>query len=207
MPRRICRRTAVAVATASPSIAPPRGQRRRIPIRPPRFAALALLVVLLGCAPLDRLREGDQMPSNQPRPSAPALAPAAPSLTPAPTPLGADAPPVPAPPTEAVAPIPPPAGVGLAPVAGVEVLLLESFPVQVQVVVTGDLPDPCTTIGPIAQARNGNAVTVTLPTVRDPDAFCAQVLVPFTETVPLAGEFPAGDYTVSVNGVERAFRV
>ncbi len=89
----------------------------------------------------------------------------------------------------------------------VDVQVLESFPVQVQVVVKGSLPDACTEIGEIGQTRDGNAVTVTIGAVRPADALCAQVLEPFEQVVPLDGPFPPGTYVVRVNGVETSFTV
>lgn len=96
---------------------------------------------------------------------------------------------------------------GLLQVGSIEVLILESFPVQVNVVVRGALPDGCTSIGEIVQARDGNAVTVTIATNRDPLALCTQAIVPVEETVSLEGDFPTGEYTVTVNGVTETFRV
>ena len=96
---------------------------------------------------------------------------------------------------------------GLLPVESIEVLILESFPPQIHVVVRGSLPDGCTELGEIVQERSGNAITVTVQTTRDPQALCTQALVPVEETVVLAGDFPPGEYTVSVNGVTESFRV
>jgi hypothetical protein len=87
------------------------------------------------------------------------------------------------------------------------VQVLESFPVQVNAVVRGTLPDSCTEVGQISQERSGNAITVTIPTTRDPLALCAQALVPVEVTVALDGDFPSGEYTVTVNGVTVSFRV
>ena len=92
-------------------------------------------------------------------------------------------------------------------VDSVEVLILESFPVQVNLLARGTVPDACTEIGEVRQERAGNAVTVTIATTRDPAALCAQVLTAVEETIPLEGDFPPGEYTVPVNGVTQAFRV
>ena len=96
---------------------------------------------------------------------------------------------------------------GLLQVGSLSVQVLESFPVQVHAVVRGTLPDSCTEIGQISQERSGNAITVTIPTTRDPLALCAQALVPVEVTVSLDGDFPSGEYTVTVNGVTETFRV
>ncbi|MCE7984968.1 MAG: alpha/beta fold hydrolase [Caldilinea sp. CFX5] len=77
---------------------------------------------------------------------------------------------------------------------------------SVQVVVQGNLPDGCTTLGEADVARTGEQFAVTLPTSRPADAFCTQALVPFAETIPLdVTGLPAGDYVVNVNGVSESF--
>ncbi len=95
----------------------------------------------------------------------------------------------------------------LLPVERVDVQVLESFPVQVQVVVQGSLPDACTEVGEVRQTRDGNTLTMTIGTSRPVDAMCAQVLMPVEQTVPLDGPFPPGTYVVNVNGVETSFTV
>ena len=89
----------------------------------------------------------------------------------------------------------------------VDVRVMESFPVQVQADVTGSLPDPCTIIAGVSQTRSGNAIVVTITIAPEPDKLCAQVITPIDLSMPLKGEFPAGDYTVTVNGVVATFRV
>ncbi|RIK42555.1 MAG: hypothetical protein DCC55_08600 [Chloroflexi bacterium] len=98
--------------------------------------------------------------------------------------------------------------VGQALVDGVEVQLLESFPVQANAVVRGFLRDACTEIGEIRQRFTGDTFYIEIITVRDASAMCAQVLVPFEESIPLdmAG-LPAGDYTVEVDGVQASFEL
>ena len=90
---------------------------------------------------------------------------------------------------------------GLAVVERVEALLLESFPVQVHLLVQGDLPDGCTTLANWSVSREGNAFSVTLPTTRPKDAMCTQALVPYEVTIPLdVAGLAAGTYAVTVNG-------
>src|SRR5574341_967370 len=84
-------------------------------------------------------------------------------------------------------------------IRSIDVLILESFPVQVQVNIQGDLPDACTTIAEITSSRAGNTFTVKVITQRPTDAMCAQVLVPFQQNVALdVYGLPAGEYTVVV---------
>lgn len=95
---------------------------------------------------------------------------------------------------------------GLAPVQTVELRILESFPVQVHAVARGELPDPCTSIASVSQARRGFDIEVRLTTTRPRDLACIQVLAPFEEIVALdVLGLPAGRYRVEVNGVEASF--
>jgi hypothetical protein len=92
-------------------------------------------------------------------------------------------------------------------VKSIEILLLESFPLQVHAVLRGDLPDAgCTTIASVEQARDGNTFKLTLVTTTDPLALCAPALTPFEEVVPLdVHGLPAGTYTVDAGGVRQTF--
>ena len=92
----------------------------------------------------------------------------------------------------------------------VELLILESFPVQVHALVQGNLADGCTEIDQIERHRDleNKAFEVTITTSRDPDKMCTQALVPFEETVPLdVRDLPAGTYSVDVNGVQGSFEL
>lgn len=91
------------------------------------------------------------------------------------------------------------------PVESVSLQIMESFPVQVALEVEGILRDSCTELHEMAQAREGNAVTVSITTIRPKEALCAEVVTMITHRVKLDGTFPPGRYTVTVNGVERAF--
>ena len=94
---------------------------------------------------------------------------------------------------------------GLAPVEEIEIVILESFPVQINVIARGNLPDPRTEISEVLQEREGNTFFVTIKTYRYP-GFCIQVLAPFEEIIPLdVYGLPAGIYNVDVNGVQGTF--
>ncbi|HKK83358.1 MAG TPA: hypothetical protein VJ958_03930 [Atribacterota bacterium] len=96
-------------------------------------------------------------------------------------------------------------GVNLATVTEIDILILESFPVQVHVVAKGYLPNPCTQIDEIIKSREGNDFTVTIKTKTSPGP-CIQVIQPFEETIPLdVYGLPAGTYNVNVNGIEDSF--
>jgi hypothetical protein len=93
------------------------------------------------------------------------------------------------------------------PIDSVEVQIRESQPVQVAVLVTGSLSDKCTTFHEATQVRNGNTIELTITTMRPKDAMCAQMIVTYSNTFPLEGDFPPGDYIVRVNGVEKSFKI
>ena len=98
--------------------------------------------------------------------------------------------------------------VGLAVVDSIDILIMESMPVQVSVVVRGNLPDGCTSIGQATTERDDKTLVVTLTTQRPVDAMCTQALVPYEQTVPLdVAGLPAGVYTVTVNGVSDTFEL
>jgi len=95
--------------------------------------------------------------------------------------------------------------IGLASVDEIDILILESFPVQINVTARGNLPDPCTEISEVLQEREGDTFFITIKTHRSP-GFCIQVLAPFEEIIPLkVYSLPAGTYTVDLNGVQGTF--
>jgi inhibitor of cysteine peptidase len=105
--------------------------------------------------------------------------------------------------TGCCAPIMP--AIGLAPVEEIEMLTLETFPVQVQVIARGSLPDPCTEIYQITQKKEDNTFFITIKTSRPADP-CIQIIVPFEVKIPLnVYGLLAGTYTVKVNGVQGTF--
>lgn len=81
-----------------------------------------------------------------------------------------------------------------------EIFVLESFPVQVTLQLDGNLPTPCHKFRvSIAEPDPENRINVAVYSVVDPAAICTQVLKPVSASIPL-GSFPAGHYTVWVNG-------
>ena len=97
--------------------------------------------------------------------------------------------------------------IDFATVEEIDIMILESFPVQVHLIASGDLPDPCTKIYQITQEREDYHFSVTITTYRSPGA-CIQIIIPFEETIPLeVYGLPAGTYTVEVNGVQGTFNL
>jgi inhibitor of cysteine peptidase len=97
---------------------------------------------------------------------------------------------------------------GTATVETVQVMTLESFPVQIRVVAEGYLPDGCTEINEIKTERADNNFNINISTKRPKDAICTQAIVPFNETIPLDVQgLKAGNYTLNVNGVKGSFEL
>lgn len=104
----------------------------------------------------------------------------------------------------------PSAGGGAVFVEEVDVLILESFPVQARVLIQGNLSDGCTEIEEISAMREegANVFDVRIVTSRDPDLMCTQALVPFEETIDLeVYGLSAGVYTVIVHEVKTTFEL
>ena len=100
------------------------------------------------------------------------------------------------------------AAVSLANVNDIEILLLESFPVQIHAVARGEHPDSCTKVDKVVTRHEGDTFFVTITTSRPADAMCAQVMTPFEEVVALdVVGLKAGVYTVDVNGVRDTFEL
>lgn len=81
-----------------------------------------------------------------------------------------------------------------------ELLAAESFPVQYFLLLKGSLPTPCHELRVVVHEPDaGNKINVDVYSVTDPDKMCVEVIQPFERNIPL-GSFPAGHYTVRVNG-------
>lgn len=88
--------------------------------------------------------------------------------------------------------------------ATAEVLLLESFPVQVRLEITGELPNPCGRLGwAVAPGDDQGRIEVALYADEPTDMACIQVTAPYAESIPL-GAFERGSYAVFVNGEQVA---
>lgn len=96
----------------------------------------------------------------------------------------------------------------MANVESIDILILESFPVQINVIAEGYLPDGCTEIDEINTEKEGNNFNITITTKRPKDAICTQAIESFKETIPLEVHgLSAGNYTVNVNGVTGSFEL
>jgi hypothetical protein len=90
-------------------------------------------------------------------------------------------------------------------IGSVDLVLAESYPVQVSAVIEGYLPTPCHTLG-WALTESEDGLYLDLYSVADPTGACAQVLEPFSEVVDL-GSFKTGSYVLYVNGEPYPFTI
>lgn len=91
---------------------------------------------------------------------------------------------------------------GIAYIEDVEILLLESYPVQIRLLLTGNLPDPCHMLRAEAfPADDQNRIDVNVYSVFDSGEMCIQVIEPFEATIPI-GAYAEGTYSIWVNGEE-----
>lgn len=88
----------------------------------------------------------------------------------------------------------------------IEIVFLESFPLQVFAVLKGFLPDGCTVVEDTETEYEENNFRIRLNTQRPDDAVCTLALVPFEETVSLdVYGLPAGIYTVTADETNTEF--
>lgn len=79
-------------------------------------------------------------------------------------------------------------------------IIRESFPPQISLMLVGDLPTPCNQLrAEIGVPDPQDKISVEVYSVVDPGRVCVEVLQPFEESLDL-GTFPTGHYTVWVNG-------
>ncbi|MFW6096664.1 MAG: hypothetical protein ACOC9Z_01240 [Chloroflexota bacterium] len=91
-------------------------------------------------------------------------------------------------------------------ITGVDIAIMESFPLQASAQIDGELGDGCTELAPIETEREGDTFYITMQTMRPADAVCTMELRFFSESVRLDIEgLEAGTYTVDVNGVTETF--
>jgi hypothetical protein len=94
-----------------------------------------------------------------------------------------------------------PAGASLHLIETVDILVMESFPMQVALNVTGYIPDGCSAPTEILQSRDGNMVVIRVFRSLPPDAICTAMAAMYSETIHVEGGFTSGNYTFDVNGL------
>ena len=93
----------------------------------------------------------------------------------------------------------------LAPVESIDILVLESFPVQINVLINGYLPNPCYQITLIENNQDEDTFYVKV-FMKYNGLICIQTIKPYEETVALdVYGLVAGTYQVDVNGVIDSF--
>lgn len=98
--------------------------------------------------------------------------------------------------------------IGEAVVEEIDIMKLESFPIQVNILARGYTPDSCTALGDIKQSYANNKFTVKIESKKPLDAEnCTMTVMPFEKTINLLGVngLSKGSYTVDVNGVTGGF--
>ena len=93
-------------------------------------------------------------------------------------------------------------------VDNIDVQILESFPVQINVIARGQLTEACAQLGDVKQRYEPNEFQITIFTTSPTDRGCAQVTTLFEKVIPInAVGLPAGNYAVVVNGVRGSFKL
>ena len=79
--------------------------------------------------------------------------------------------------------------------------IMESYPIQISVDLTGSLPTPCHELRiEVSQPDQQYQIQIEAYSVLDPELMCAQVIKPIEINIPM-GSFPTGHYSVWVNGI------
>ncbi|KAA3648101.1 MAG: hypothetical protein DWQ07_03655 [Chloroflexi bacterium] len=84
-----------------------------------------------------------------------------------------------------------------------QLLIMESFPVQIAVEIKGDLPAPChQLVTVVAEPDDQNRIAIDVYSINELIGVdCIQVLEPFEESIPVPMEDqPDGIYTIWING-------
>ena len=89
----------------------------------------------------------------------------------------------------------------------VEVLVMEIHPVQVRLEVTGEHPDGCDLPVQVAQRRDGNSIEIEVYRELPTDMMCPMILLPYSDSIYLDGNFEGGSYTISVNSHSQSFDI
>ncbi len=82
----------------------------------------------------------------------------------------------------------------------VDLMAMESYPPQFSLLLKGNLPTPCHQLRVVYhEPDTQNRILLEVYSLADPQAVCVQMLQPFEQSIYL-GSFPAGHYTVWING-------
>ena len=96
--------------------------------------------------------------------------------------------------------------ISLAPIHEVEVLFMESYPVQVGVHIQGGFRDGCTTFHDAVVTREEDTINIEVTVQKPKDAVCPAVYTYFEENLNLGSNFASGTtYTLTVNDYASTF--
>ncbi len=84
-------------------------------------------------------------------------------------------------------------------IESVEVAVLESFPMQLELTISGHQPDGCDVPVQVEQEVDGNNVTISIYRELPVDVMCPAVLMFYEETIRVDGSFEGGTVTIQVN--------
>jgi inhibitor of cysteine peptidase len=94
------------------------------------------------------------------------------------------------------------------PLEQIEIIVQESFPIQVTVIAKGELPNDCISIDQVTQVRKDNLFTIELLMQEHSNQICTMLKKPYETIVSLDIEgFQAGIYTVKVNEISKIFEL
>ncbi len=95
---------------------------------------------------------------------------------------------------------------GNATIESIELQKLKSFPSEINVFVSGYLPDACTEFDEIETKQENNIFYITIKTIKPVDEVCENQPYFFNKNIPLnTKELSPGEYTVIVNGMNGSF--
>jgi hypothetical protein len=81
-----------------------------------------------------------------------------------------------------------------------QLLIMESYPLQVLAILSGSLPDPCHRLRVAVTAADAdNRINLEVYSLANSSESCAMVLEPFVASIPL-GTYSGGHFSVYVNG-------
>ncbi len=83
-----------------------------------------------------------------------------------------------------------------------QIAIMESYPIQVSLYLSGNLPTPCHQLQTsIQEPDEQNRINIDVFSTSDPDTMCIQVLAPFEVNISIpTGNLADGTYSVWVNG-------
>ena len=83
-----------------------------------------------------------------------------------------------------------------------KIIVKESYPMQVEIIIYGDLPTPCHEVRwEVSDPDENKAIHITVYSEIEAGSNCAQLLEPFDQVIPL-GDFEDTGYTIWINDYE-----